>query len=43
MFSNIEPGPDLLKGRYLTKEKANLQIEIKPGVAELAPIELKTK
>ena len=43
MFELAEPGPDQLKGRYVTKEKAKLQIEIKPDTKELAPIDLKAK
>ena len=43
MMGDFEPGPDLLKGKYVNKDKAKLQIEIKAGEKELAPIEISTK
>ena len=38
-----EPGADLLKGRYVTKEKSGLSIKIEGTTKELLPFELKTK
>ncbi len=43
MFGSFDPGPDLLKGRYATKDKAKLKIEISANSKELAPIELRLK
>ena len=43
MMGNVEPGPDLLKGKYMTKERAKLKVEVKSDTRELAPIDLKSK
>ncbi len=43
MMGDFEPGPDLLKGKYVNKDKAKMQIEIKAGEKELAPIVISTK
>ena len=42
-MGDFEPGPDLLKGKYMNKDKSKLQIEIKAGEKELATIEISTK
>jgi hypothetical protein len=36
------PGPDLLEGRYLSKDRG-IKITIDPGNTNIAPIDLKTK
>ena len=43
MMGNAEPGPDLLKGRYIMKEKSGLNAEISSSTKELPTFELKTK
>ncbi len=39
----VEPGADLLKGRYVMKEKSGLSVDITSSTKELPPFELKTK
>jgi hypothetical protein len=41
MGASPDDAPDLLGGRYSTREKSQLQVEVKPGVKELPPFELK--
>lgn len=41
MQGTAEPGPDLLKGKYINKANSSIKMEIKSGVKELPPIELK--
>lgn len=41
MLGTAEPGPDLLKGRYISKAKAELEVEIEESTEELNPISLK--
>ncbi|MCA9157829.1 MAG: carboxypeptidase regulatory-like domain-containing protein [Pirellulaceae bacterium] len=36
----FEPGPDLLKGKYATKAKTSLSVEITPDTTALPPYEL---
>lgn len=43
MLGNAEPGKDLLNGRYVTKDRSGIKIEITAGTTKMAPIELKTK
>lgn len=43
MLGNAEPGKDLLNGRYVTKDRSGIKIEISTGTTKMAPIELKTK
>lgn len=40
---DAEPGPDLLKGRYVMKDKSSLTAEITSSTTELPVIELKSK
>lgn len=42
MMGNSNP-EDVLKGRYVTKDRSNIKLEIKSGTSTIAPIELKTK
>lgn len=41
MQGTYEPGPDLLKGKYVNKANSSIKVEIKSGMTELAPIDLK--
>ena len=43
MRGDAEAGPDLLKGRYVMKEKSGLTAEITSTTSELPPFQLKTK
>jgi hypothetical protein len=43
MMGNFQTGPDLLKGRYESKDKSGISIEVEATTKELPPIELKTK
>ena len=43
MRGDADPGPDLLKGKYMLKDKSGLTAEISSSMKELAPIEIKTK
>ncbi len=43
MRGDGDPGPDLLKGKYIMKEKSGLTVEISSSMKELKPIEIKTK
>jgi hypothetical protein len=43
MTGLAEPGKDLLNGRYVTKDRSGIKIEITAGTTKMAPIELKTK
>ena len=43
MRGDGEPGADLLKGRYVMKEKSGLSVEITSSTKELPPFDLKTK
>ena len=43
MMGTAEPGPDLLKGRYQTKDKSNVTVDVAGDTKELLPIELKSK
>lgn len=43
MMGNAEPGKDLLNGRYVTKDRSGIKVEITAGTTKMAPIELKTK
>ena len=43
MRGEAEPGADLLKGRYVIKEKSGLTAEISSSTKELPPFALKTK
>ncbi len=42
-FQLPEPGPDLLKGRYMNKDRSQLTADIAAESKELPPLELKTK
>ena len=42
MMGNSNP-EDVLKGRYVTKDRSKIKLEIKSGTSTIAPIELKTK
>lgn len=41
--ASAEPGPDLLKGKYIKKESSGLSAEITAGLKELPPIAVTTK
>lgn len=43
MMGNAEPGPDLLKGRYIMKDKSGLTAEVSSSTKELPAFELKSK
>ena len=44
MSSNLpEPGLDRLKGRYISKDKSGLSLDITASTRELPPFDLKTK
>ena len=43
MRGDAEPGPDLLKGKYVMKSQSGLTAEISSSMKELPPIEIKTK
>ena len=43
MRGDADSGPDLLKGRYVMKEKSGLTAEIISSTKELPPFQLKTK
>jgi hypothetical protein len=43
MMGTAEPGPDLLKGRYASKDKSGLTAEIVASSKALPPFELNTK
>lgn len=43
MMGNAEPGPDLLKGRYISKDKSNLTAEVSATTTELPPLTLTTR
>lgn len=43
MMGNAEPGPDLLKGKYVVRGKSGLQAEITASTKELPAFELKTE
>ena len=43
MRGDAEPGKDLLKGKYIMKDKSGLTAEISSSMKELLPIEIKTK
>jgi len=41
MGASLSDAPDLLKGRYATRETSGLAVEIKPGINVLEPFDLK--
>lgn len=41
--ASSEPGPDLLKGKFIKKESSGLSAEITAGLKELPPIAVTTK
>ena len=43
MRGDAEPGPDLLKGKYVMKGKSGLTAEISSSTKELPPIEIRNK
>jgi len=43
MMGNFQSGPDLLKGRYESKDKSGISIEVDATTKELPTIELSTK
>ncbi len=43
MRGDAEPGQDLLKGKYIMKDKSGLTAEISSSTKEIPPIEIKTK
>jgi len=43
MMGLAEPGKDLLNGRYVSKDRSGIKIEISSGNTSIAPIELKSK
>jgi hypothetical protein len=43
MMGLAEPGKDLLNGRYVSKDRSGIKIEISSGTTSIAPIELKSK
>ena len=43
MMGTAEPGPDLLKGRYQTKEKSDVTVDVAGDTKELPSIDLKSK
>ena len=43
MMGNFQTGPDLLKGRYVSKDKSGLVIDVEATTKELPTIELSTK
>jgi hypothetical protein len=40
---SFEPGPDLLKGRYVSRDQSDLSVTIEKGTRELEPFELQTR
>jgi hypothetical protein len=40
---SFEPGPDLLNGRYVSRDKSDLSVTIEKGTKELQPFELQTR
>lgn len=40
MMGTAEPGPDLLKGRYSSKQKSGLNVEITHSTTEIEPFML---
>jgi hypothetical protein len=40
MMGTAEQGPDLLKGRYASRDKSELQVEISSDTTEIPPFEL---
>jgi hypothetical protein len=43
MMGMVEPGPDLLKGKYATRESTTLTAEITGSTKEIPPFDLSTK
>lgn len=43
MMGNFQTGPDLLKGRYDSKDKSGISIDVEATTKELPTIELSTK
>lgn len=43
MMGTAEPGKDLLKGRYILREKSQLSVTVEGSMAEMPPFELTTK
>jgi hypothetical protein len=43
MMGTVEPGPDLLKGKYATRESTTLTAEITGSTKEIPPFDLSTK
>jgi hypothetical protein len=43
MMGNFQTGPDLLKGRYDSKDKSGIAIDVEATTTELPTIELSTK
>jgi hypothetical protein len=43
MMGNAEPGPDLLKGRYISKDKSDLTAEVSSSTTSLPALTLTTQ
>jgi hypothetical protein len=43
MMGTVEPGPDLLRGRYQTKDRSDISVEVAADTKTLPAIELKSR